>query len=76
VPELAYDDLAVADGGAASLAYVESIETADAARRAELQGQLVAYCERDTLAMVELRRVLGEAAGRRGPRRGREGASS
>ena len=64
VPKMSYADLAVADGNAAQRAYLESITTDDAARRAELHEALLAYCGQDSLAMVELRRVLGEKAGR------------
>lgn len=59
LPELAYGDLAIADGGDAQLAYVEATDPGcSAERRAELAAGLVAYCERDTLAMVEIYREL------------------
>lgn len=63
-PELGYDNLAVADGSAAQLAYVEAINPAtEEARRAELDQALRAYCERDTAAMVAVfRRLIGEEA--------------
>jgi hypothetical protein len=64
VPKMSYDAMPVADGNAAQRAYLESITTDDAARRAELHDALLAYCGQDSLAMVEVRRVLGEKVGR------------
>lgn len=54
-PELSYDSLEVADGGMAQQAFYEilSPETEED-RRNELREQLLAYCERDTYAMVRL----------------------
>jgi Domain of unknown function(DUF2779) len=59
VPELGYDDLKLTDGGLASLAYAE-IQTPEVTseRRDQLRDALLAYCNRDTLAMVEFFRVL------------------
>lgn len=55
-PDLHYDNLdGVQDGGAAQQAYLEAIAPAtSAARRAELERQLLAYCHLDTWAMVRL----------------------
>ena len=55
-PDLRYDNLdGVQDGGAAQQAYLEAIAPAtSAARRAELERQLLAYCHLDTWAMVRL----------------------
>ena len=64
LPELSYDELqGVQDGMAAQAAYIEatSAETS-LARREELDGQLRAYCTRDTLAMVRLASSLAEAS--------------
>lgn len=58
VPELTYDDLAVADGMQAGVAYLEAITTADPTRKSELLGALRDYCGRDSLAMLEVRRAL------------------
>ena len=59
LPELDYRDLQVADGGDAQLAYIEASDPdCPDERRAELAAGLVAYCERDTLAMVEIYRKL------------------
>jgi hypothetical protein len=61
LPELAYGDLEIADGEDAQLAYVEATDPGCSEdRRSELAAGLVAYCERDTLAMVEIyRKLLG-----------------
>ena len=54
-PELAYDDLDVANGGMAQDAFAEMMdpETTDE-RRGQLYNSLLKYCERDTLAMVRI----------------------
>jgi hypothetical protein len=56
VPELSYDQLAgVQDGGMAMVAFVEAISPEiTLERKAELEEQLLAYCQLDTLAMVRL----------------------
>jgi Domain of unknown function(DUF2779) len=63
VPSLAYDDLAIKEGGHAASQYYRMVfvET-DWIERANIQEALLAYCKRDTLAMVELRRALKEKA--------------
>lgn len=54
-PELDYSALAVADGGMAQEAFLELLsKDTDAGRAAQVHADLIAYCERDTLAMVEL----------------------
>jgi hypothetical protein len=56
-PELSYDGMTVAHGGAAQEAYEEIIAPVTTQeRRAELAQALLEYCERDTLAMVEIAR--------------------
>jgi len=65
VPELSDDDLEIAEGETASaqlmtLLFRESTMTPD--DRAKLERDLLAYCERDTRAMIELTRRLGELA--------------
>jgi hypothetical protein len=59
IPSLGYEDLAIRDGGVASLAFLEimSPET-HPERRAELRRQLLAYCGRDTEALVRLFQLL------------------
>ena len=63
VPSLRYDDLAIREGGQAAAEYrrMVFIET-DWVERASIRESLLRYCGRDTLAMVELRRVLKEKA--------------
>ncbi|MEO8453270.1 MAG: DUF2779 domain-containing protein [Gemmatimonadota bacterium] len=60
VPELGYGDLVIRDGLTASRSHATLIDpTLDPERRRELRAQLLAYCGRDTEAMVALYRVLG-----------------
>jgi hypothetical protein len=62
-PHLAYDDLEIQEGTMASLQFHRMVfGDGDAAEKARLRTALLAYCERDTLAMVELRRVLSGKA--------------
>jgi hypothetical protein len=59
-PQLAYDDLAIQEGMMASLQFHRmAFGDDDSAEKGTIRTALLAYCERDTLAMVELRRVLG-----------------
>lgn len=54
-PELDYSALEVADGGMAQEAFLELLsDDTDVARAAQVRRALIQYCERDTLAMVEL----------------------
>lgn len=59
VPSLGYRDLAIQAGGHAAAEYYRMVfvET-DWVERATIRESLLRYCARDTLAMVELRRVL------------------
>jgi hypothetical protein len=70
VPDLGYDDLDVKDGGTAS-ALLEALllggDSVPAGERPEVRRKLLAYCERDTLAMVRLYERLLELAGRAKP---------
>jgi hypothetical protein len=56
IPELSYDQLnGVQDGGMAVSAFMEAIDPATSTeRKAEIEGQLVSYCQLDTFAMVRL----------------------
>jgi hypothetical protein len=56
VPELSYDQLdGVNDGGTAMDAFCEAIHPATSEeRKGVIQGQLLAYCQLDTLGMVRL----------------------
>lgn len=54
-PELDYRGLEVGDGGEAQKAYLQACDPATTAEHREgLRSQLLAYCERDTWAMVRL----------------------
>ena len=56
-PDLAYDNLAVSDGGIAQVAFGEILQPETTPeRRAELREGLLRYCERDTVAMVRVAR--------------------
>ena len=53
--DLSYKTLAVQDGSAAQIAYMEAIQPeTSAARREEIRQGLLDYCGRDTEAMVVL----------------------
>src|SRR5205814_1443533 len=57
--DLAYDGLTVKDGGMAQEAFVELLGSDVLAdRRQELRAALLAYCGRDTMALVRLARHL------------------
>ncbi len=59
VPQLGYGDLEIQDGEIAARAYHRMVfEETDWVEKARLREALLKYCERDTLAMVELRRAL------------------
>lgn len=61
VPELAYDDLEIGEGAVAAREYARMVfEITDWVERQRIADALRAYCARDTLGMVELRRALGE----------------
>lgn len=63
VPGLGYEDLSIQEGGLASVAFAEMNSPATApARRATLREDLLAYCGRDTQAMVEVFKALRAAA--------------
>jgi len=58
-PHLAYDDLEIQEGTMASLQFHRMVfEDVDTAEKARTRNALLKYCERDTLAMVELRGAL------------------
>jgi predicted RecB family nuclease len=56
VPDLNYSDLAIQDGGAATAGIYRLLfdESPDAETQAALRANLLAYCHRDTEAMVRL----------------------
>ena len=57
-PGLGYDDLAVADGKLAAALYQRALANDNLAERQQTFAALRAYCERDTLATLELRKAL------------------
>ncbi|PIV34864.1 MAG: DUF2779 domain-containing protein, partial [Lysobacterales bacterium CG02_land_8_20_14_3_00_62_12] len=57
---LAYDDLSITGGSAAQDAYLQAIHPdTNESERQIIRQQLLAYCCRDTLAMVRLVRPAG-----------------
>ena len=58
-PGMGYGDLEISDGQTASVNYVRALARGDRRERERTFGNLRAYCERDTLAMVRLREALG-----------------
>jgi hypothetical protein len=67
IPELAYDDLSVADGTTASnrlLSLMLNEPAMDEEIRQRFAKELLAYCERDTWVMVKLLEKLRELAPR------------
>ena len=59
VPALAYDDLEIQEGALASVQFARmAFGDGDATEKARIRAALLAYCARDTLAMVEVRRAL------------------
>jgi hypothetical protein len=65
VPELGYDDLAIQGGMDACVEIARMLlrpETFEPGEREQLRTDLLAYCERDTWAMVRLLEALRELA--------------
>jgi hypothetical protein len=60
VPELSYNNMAIADGGTASLAFESLLNTTDLFKANEVKKQLLEYCKLDTLAMVRILEKLEE----------------
>ena len=58
VPGLGYDDLSVADGRVAAALYQRAIANPNLAERQQTFAALRTYCQRDTLATLELRKAL------------------
>jgi hypothetical protein len=58
VPGFGYEDLAIKDGSAAATALERVLFGGDDVDRATLRRELLRYCGRDTMAMVELHRRL------------------
>lgn len=62
VPGAGWDELEIAEGQTASLLYEQALDAADEDYRNQVFDNLRKYCHRDTLATVEVRRVLERAA--------------
>jgi predicted RecB family nuclease len=61
VPSMGYDDLEIREGGQAANEYYRMVFLeSDWIEQARIKEALLRYCARDTMAMVELRRVLKE----------------
>lgn len=71
IPQLAYDDLEVSEGGAASALltrYLFEPARYTEAERVDLRRDLLAYCERDTFVMVVLLARLHQIVNQAGKR--------
>ena len=62
VPELSYEDMEIGDGMAAASQFEIARGLDDEDARNEIYESLRVYCKQDTVAMVELRRVLARRA--------------
>jgi hypothetical protein len=60
VPGRDYADMEIGGGMAAAIKYEMALKSADEEERAGIFDDLRAYCQLDTLAMVELRRALAK----------------
>ena len=59
VPSMAYDELAIQDGGYASLEYLRMLNPGTPAEeREEIKESLLSYCGHDTFGMVKIREEL------------------
>ena len=58
IPKLSHQNLGIQEGGAASLAWIEILESNDADFKRKKAKELKEYCKRDTFAMVELLKLL------------------
>ena len=63
IPELSYDELEVADGGAASAAWLQMMASDDRGEKVKLRDALLTYCHLDTLAMVRILEWLRDRTG-------------
>ena len=58
VPSLGYQNLNIQDGEDAQAVWNLMINTTSEAEKSDMIGYLRAYCEMDTLAMVEIHKLL------------------
>jgi hypothetical protein len=54
VPDLSYDNLAIADGEMAMLSYARLSKLDEGDEKEKIRRDLLAYCRLDTLAMVKI----------------------
>lgn len=65
VPDLSYDDLKIRDGDMASMGYIYLLDPGiDLQVKQDIRESLLRYCGRDTLAMVEIFRIVMEKTAR------------
>lgn len=63
VPTMGYEDLEIQEGGQAANEYYRMVFLeSDWIEQARIKDALLCYCARDTMAMLEIRRVLKEKA--------------
>ncbi|MDH3413808.1 MAG: DUF2779 domain-containing protein, partial [Gammaproteobacteria bacterium] len=60
VPGMRYENLEISDGSMASIGYEQALRSDDWVERENIFRALREYCAQDTLAMVALRKALGE----------------
>jgi predicted RecB family nuclease len=60
LPDMAHDDLEIQDGETASVSFLAMLDERDLEKKAKLRRALLDYCERDTMAMVALKRYCLE----------------
>ncbi|PLX13380.1 MAG: DUF2779 domain-containing protein [Marinilabiliales bacterium] len=60
VPELSYEGMPIADGGAASAAFLKLLDETDQDVITKTRKALLEYCELDTWAMVKIQDVLNK----------------
>ena len=58
VPELSYQDLEIKEGGTASSRFAQMVNGTFEGDIEKTKQHLLAYCKLDTLAMVEIYKVL------------------
>jgi hypothetical protein len=61
VPGFSYKDLAISDGGSASMAFTSLLKETDPEKIRMTRENLLEYCKVDTLAMVEIIRAITPA---------------
>ena len=60
VPSLSYKDLEISQGDEASAIWSEMVKMEEGSEKDRIVRALKEYCKLDTLAMVEIHRVLRE----------------